>query len=118
MEHKEESRKTMEEISPNEEAGVTNERSATFYLYHPCSLLQKFLGTFFKCLGFEIETNEKEHDEVEAHSDAEEDLGSNDDGKVLACEEQKECSTSDGQSFVSFSLFLIFLTEFFLFNLR
>jgi len=106
MGHKEESRRTMEETSPNEEAEVTNERSVTFYLNHPCSLLHKFLGTFFKCLGFEIETNKKEHDEVEAHSDAEEDLGSNDDGKVVACEEQKKCSMSDGQSLVSFSLFL------------
>ncbi|KEH25941.1 hypothetical protein MTR_6g038180 [Medicago truncatula] len=39
----------MEETSPNQEAEVSNERSATFYLHHPCSLLQKFLGTFFKC---------------------------------------------------------------------
>lgn len=108
MGHKEESRRTMEEISPNQEEEVTNERSATFYLYHPCSLLQKFLGTFFKCLGFEIEANKKEHDEVEAHSDAEEDLGSNDDGKVLACAEQKEYSMSDGQSFVSISLCFFF----------
>ncbi|CAI8593839.1 unnamed protein product [Vicia faba] len=72
MRHKQESRRAMEK---NEEAEVTNERTTIFYLYHPCSLLQKFLGTFFKCLGFEIETNKKEHELKNPSDHTEEDLG-------------------------------------------
>jgi hypothetical protein len=115
MGHKEQSTRTMEETSTNEEVEITNEKNTTFYLYHPCSLLQKFLGTLFKCLGFEIETNKKEHDEVKSTSNTKEDVRSDDNitsehetsQKVLTCAEQKECSTSTTSSFVSFSLFLI-----------
>ncbi|KAK2366679.1 hypothetical protein P8452_55176 [Trifolium repens] len=97
----------MEETSTNEEVEITNEKNTTFYLYHPCSLLQKFLGTLFKCLGFEIETNKKEHDEVKSTSNTEEDVRSDDNitsehescQKVLTCAEQKECSTSTTSSF-------------------
>jgi hypothetical protein len=113
MGHKEQSTRTMEETSTNEEVEITNEKNTTFYFYHPCSLLQKFLGTLFKCLGFEIETNKKEHDEVKSTSNTEEDVRSDDNitsehescQKVLTCAEQKECSTSTTSSFVSFSLF-------------
>ncbi|CAL5185396.1 unnamed protein product [Lathyrus oleraceus] len=100
----------MEGTPKNEEAEevITNEKITTFYLYHPCSLLQKFLATFFKCFAFEIETNKKEH-EVESHSDhTEEDLGTEESKErnehessqnVVTCAEQKECSTSTTQSF-------------------
>lgn len=103
MRHKQESRRTMEK---NEEAEVTSERTPTFYLYHPCSLVQKFLGTFFKCLGFEIETNKKEH-ELKSHSDhTEEDLGTEENKTRNEHESsQNECSTCTTHSFVSFSLF-------------
>ncbi|XP_045814089.1 uncharacterized protein LOC123907753 [Trifolium pratense] len=107
MGNKDQSRRTMEETSTNEEVEATNEKNTTFYLYHPCSLLQKFLGTLFKCLGFEIETNKKEHDEVKSPSDTEEDVRTDDNTtsehessqKVLACAEQKECSSSTTSSF-------------------
>ncbi|KAL5080790.1 hypothetical protein RYX36_009211 [Vicia faba] len=112
MRHKQESRRAMEK---NEEAEVSNERTTTFYLYHPCSLLQKFLGTFFKCLGFEIETNKKEHELKNPSDHTEEDLGTEvnksrneheSSHNVLTCAEQEECSTSTTQSFIMRTLII------------
>ncbi|CAK8532793.1 unnamed protein product [Lathyrus sativus] len=101
----------MEGTSRNEEEAeevTTNEKITTFYLYHPCSLLQKFLGTFFKCFGFEIETNQKEH-EVKSHSDhTEEDLGSEENKARNEHESsQNECSTSTTQSFQFMSTLIV-----------
>ncbi|XP_061351303.1 uncharacterized protein LOC133296354 [Gastrolobium bilobum] len=57
----------MEESSTEEEEKVA-ERTATFYLYHPCYFLEEALRTLFKCLGFEIGSSM-----VKPISDSEED---------------------------------------------
>lgn len=99
----------------NEEVEVNNERSVTFYIYHPCFLLQQVFGTLFKCLGFEIGTNKNEHHEEKTPLEdlliSEENTPSNEhqsSQNIVTSEEQNERSTTTTtQSFVSFSLFSI-----------
>lgn len=51
----------MEEPSSTKEEGmeVFTERTATFYLHHPCCFLVEALGCLLKCLGFEIGTSSR-----------------------------------------------------------
>lgn len=89
----------MEGSSTNEEVKIT-ERTLTFYLYHPCFLLEEVVGALFKCLGFEIGTKTKEDDPI-----PEEITPTNEhESSQSSSEQQQECSITT-QRFVSFSLF-------------
>ena len=112
------SRSLMEGSSRKGEEDVA-ERTATFYLYHPCYVLQQALNLLFRCLGFEIGTNTTQHKSPlvnKTPSDSEEDH-INPENTVTndqKCSEEVSTSAEEAadhrehspttQNFVSFSL--------------